>query len=96
MCIRDRLTITVPSSKNIQVYVDGRAYQDNDNTIVLNNIQAGNHSITIYKNSRNANANNGNYGRNNQRDKKTTGAMCFTVPMFMFCLLYTSPSPRDS
>ena len=65
-----KLTITVPSSKNIQVYVDGRAYQDNDNTIVLNNIQAGNHSITIYKNSRNANANNGNYGRNNQRDKK--------------------------
>ena len=65
-----KLTISVPSSKNIQVYVDGRVYQDNDNTIVLNNIQAGNHSITIYKNSRNTNANNGNYGRNNQRDKK--------------------------
>ena len=65
-----KLTISVPSSKNIQVYVDGRAYQDNDNTIVLNNIQAGNHSITIYKTSRNANANNGSYGRNNQRDKK--------------------------
>ena len=60
-----KLTITVPSSKNIQVYVDGRVYQDNENTIVLNNIQAGNHSITIYKNNR-----NGNYGRNNQRDKK--------------------------
>ena len=66
-----KLTITVPSSKNIQVYVDGRVYQDNNNTIVLNNIQAGNHSITIYKNSRNG---NGNYGRINQRDKKNNRA----------------------
>ena len=65
-----RLTITVPSSKNIQVYVDGRAYQENGNSIVLNNIQSGNHSITIYKNTRNGYGNNGTNGRNNQRDKK--------------------------
>ena len=66
-----KLTITVPSSKNIQVYVDGRAYQDNNNTIVLDNIQAGNHSITIYKNNRNSYGNNGNYGRNsNRKDRR--------------------------
>ena len=65
-----RLTITVPSSKNIQVYVDGRAYQENGNSIVLNNIQSGNHSITIYKNTRNSYGNNGTNGRNNQKDKK--------------------------
>lgn len=65
-----KLTITVPSSNNIQVYVDGRVYEDNNNTIVLNNIQAGNHSITIYKNNRNGYGNNGNYGKNNKRDKK--------------------------
>jgi hypothetical protein len=67
-----RLTITVPSSKNIQVYVDGRAYQQNDNSIVLNNIQPGNHTITVYKNSRNGYENNGTYGRNKQRDKKNS------------------------
>jgi hypothetical protein len=67
-----KLSITVPSSKNIQVYVDGRAYQNNENTIVLNNIQAGNHSITVYKNSRNNNGygNNGNTNRNNKRDRR--------------------------
>lgn len=65
-----KLTITVPSSKNIQVYVDGRIYQDNNNnTIVLNNIQPGNHSITIYKNNRNGNA-YGNNGRDNRRNNK--------------------------
>jgi hypothetical protein len=71
-----KLTITVPSSKNIQVYVDGRAYQDNnDNSFVLNNIQPGNHSITVYRNSRNGYGNNGygnngNYGKNNRRDRR--------------------------
>jgi hypothetical protein len=69
-----KLTITVPSSNNVQVYVDGRVYQDNNNnTIVLNNIQPGNHSITIYKNGRGNAANKGrdnrrNNNRNDQRD----------------------------
>jgi hypothetical protein len=69
-----KLTITVPSSNNVQVYVDGRVYQDNNNnTIVLNNIQAGNHSITIYKNNRGNAVNKGrdnrrNNNRNDQRD----------------------------
>lgn len=63
-----KLTITVPSSKNIQVYVDGRAYQDNNNnTIVLNNVQPGNHSITVYKNNRNGNG-YGNNGKDNRRN----------------------------
>src|SRR4029079_14593289 len=66
-----KLTITVPSSKNIRVYVDGRAYQDNNNnTFVLNNIQPGNHTITIYKNNRNGYGNNGNYGRNGRNDRR--------------------------
>lgn len=57
-----KLTITIASARNVQVYVDGRLYQDNDNSFVLNNIQPGNHSIKIYKKS-----NNGNSGRNNGR-----------------------------
>ena len=63
-----KLTITVPSSKNVQVYVDGRIYQNNNkNTIVLNNIKSGNHSITIYKNNRTGNG-YGNNGRDNRRN----------------------------
>jgi len=56
-----RISITV-AAKNVQVSVDGRIYQDNDNTIVLNSVQPGNHTIRIYKIARN----NGN-GRNNKR-----------------------------
>ena len=63
-----KLTITIPSSKNVQVYVDGRIYQENNNnTIVLNNIQSGNHSITIYKNNRRGNG-YGNNGRDNRKN----------------------------
>ena len=63
-----KLTVTIPSSKNVQVYVDGRIYQgNNNNTIVLNNIQSGNHSITIYKNNRKNNG-YGNNGRDNRKN----------------------------
>lgn len=66
-----KLTITVPSSKNIQVYVDGRAYaENNNNTIVLNNIQPGNHSITIYRNKKNGNDNYGKNNRNKRSDQR--------------------------
>ena len=64
-----KLTITIASAKNVQVYVDGRAYQDRDNTYVMNNIQPGNHTIAIYRNGKN----NGNgYGnnRNGRNDRK--------------------------
>jgi hypothetical protein len=63
-----KLTVTVPSSKNIQVYIDGRIYQENNNnTIVLNNIQSGNHSIAIYKGNRNGSS-YGNNGRDNRKN----------------------------
>jgi hypothetical protein len=72
-----KLTISVASNKNVQVYVDGRAYQDQDNNYVLNNIQSGNHTIQIYSNASNANNNgygNGNNGygknRNVRNDRK--------------------------
>src|SRR5215208_1457405 len=62
-----KLTITVAAKKNVQVYVDGRVYQDNDNNFVLNNIQPGNHTIRIYKAGKN---NNSGYGKNNRNDKR--------------------------
>lgn len=61
-----KLTITVASAKNVQVYVDGRQYQDNDNSFVLNNIQPGNHTIKVYRKGNK----NDNYGRNNRRDNR--------------------------
>jgi hypothetical protein len=63
-----KLTITVAAAKNVQVYVDGRLYQDNDNSFVLNNIEAGNHTITVYKNTNNNGY--GNNGRNGRRDNR--------------------------
>jgi hypothetical protein len=63
-----KLTITVASQKNIQVYVDGRIYQADENSFVLNNIQPGNHSIKIYKKGK---KNNNSYGnnRNSRNDR---------------------------
>ncbi|MGZ8537133.1 MAG: DUF4476 domain-containing protein [Flavisolibacter sp.] len=66
-----KLTITVASQKNIQVYVDGRIYQANDNSFVLNNIQPGNHTIKIYKKAKrnnNNSRNDRNINNNNRND----------------------------
>jgi hypothetical protein len=59
-----KLTISIANNRNYQVYVDGRLYQDNDNTYTLNNLRPGNHTITIYRGNRN----NSNQGRNNNRN----------------------------
>lgn len=58
-----KLTLTFAAKGNVQVVIDGRMYQPNDNAIVLNNIQPGNHRIQIYKPKRNGNGRNRN-GRN--------------------------------
>jgi hypothetical protein len=52
-----KLTITLATKSNVQVVVDGRTYQENENTIVLNDVQPGNHRIQIYKAKRNGNGN---------------------------------------
>ena len=78
-----KLTITVALPKNIQVYVDGRAYQNNDNTFVLNNIQPGNHTITIYKNGRSANYGNNGYGRNGRRGNYNQGDVLYNSNVYV-------------
>ena len=55
-----RLTITVAANKDFHVIVDGRQYNGNDNTVTLNNIQPGNHTIRVVDTRR-------NNGRNNSR-----------------------------
>lgn len=44
-----KLTVTFAAQTNVQVVIDGRTYQQQDNSIVINHIPAGQHSIRIYK-----------------------------------------------
>src|SRR5687767_1175817 len=44
-----KLTVTFAANTNVQVVIDGRTYQQQDHSIVINNIPAGQHSIRIYK-----------------------------------------------
>src|SRR5215203_4985544 len=63
-----KLTISIVSNKNLQVYVDGRQYQDKDGMFVLNSIQSGNHTIQVYRQAKNSsNGNGNNRNRNNDR-----------------------------
>jgi hypothetical protein len=60
-----RLSVTIASKTNVQVFIDGRAYQDNDNQFVVQSIQAGNHTIKVYRARGNDNnRNRGNANRN--------------------------------
>lgn len=48
-----RLTITLANTRSIQVVIDGRTYQPNgNNTVVLDNLRPGNHTIRVYENRR--------------------------------------------
>ena len=63
-----KLTISIAGNRNFQVYVDGRAYQDQDNTYTLNNLRPGNHTIAVYRTGRNYHDGQGrNNNRNNNR-----------------------------
>jgi hypothetical protein len=64
-----RLTITISTQTDVQVVIDNRTYRldDNDNTLVLNNVRPGQHTIQVYYNR--GNRNNGNSrNRNNRKD----------------------------
>ncbi len=69
-----RLTITVASSKNFQVVVDGRSYNANDdNTVLLQNVRQGSHSIVVYDSRK---KNNGRYNdRNRNADVLYSGSV---------------------
>jgi hypothetical protein len=64
-----RLTITISTQTDVQVVIDKQTYRldDNDNTLVLNNVRPGQHTIQVYYNR--GNRNNGNsQNRNNRKD----------------------------
>ena len=75
-----KLTITVASQKNIQVYVDGRIYQADENSFVLNNIQPGNHKIKIYKKAR---KNNNNRNSRNDRNDNNRNDLIYSSTVYV-------------
>ena len=71
-----RLTVTVAAGSDLQVFIDGRSYNAPENTIVLNNIRSGNHSIKIYK------AKNNHRGRGGNRAELLYSANIYIKPSY--------------
>lgn len=67
-----KLTVTFAAKSYVQVMIDGRSYQANDNAIVLNDVQPGSHRIQIYKAKRNGNSNGRNRSDRNELLYSTT------------------------
>lgn len=56
----NNITLTLPNNSNYQVMIDGRyvsSYNYSNNTIYLNNLQYGQHSIEVYRMKRNGRKN---------------------------------------
>src|SRR5688572_30660639 len=51
--VQSKLSITVVGNKNVEIIVDNSRYQSQDNSIVINNLQPGSHSIKVYSLKRN-------------------------------------------
>jgi hypothetical protein len=77
-----RLSITVAVQKDAVVYVDGRTYQPDDNSIVIDNIRSGNHSIKVYRKMNNRNNNGRNNNRNNQREELLYSSTVYVRPAY--------------
>lgn len=57
----NNITLTFPNNRNYQVMIDGRdvnGYNYSNNTIYLNNLQYGQHSIEVYRMKKNGRKNN--------------------------------------
>ena len=57
----NNITLTFPNNRNYQVAIDGRdvgGYDYSNNTIYLNNLQYGQHSIEVYRLKKNGKKNN--------------------------------------
>ena len=47
---QSKLSITVIGHQNIQIMVDNNRYQGDDNSVMINNLQPGHHTIKVYSN----------------------------------------------
>ncbi len=75
-----RLTISVAAKRNVTVYVDGRSYNDED--IVLNNIQPGNHSIQVYRIT-GRNSGNSGWGRGGNNSRNSRGELLYSSNVYI-------------
>lgn len=76
-----RITITTAIKKDVQVYVDGRLYQEKDNMVVLNSVQPGNHTIKIYKKKQKKNGNN-RYDKRSSRNELVYSSTVYVRPSY--------------
>lgn len=60
-----RLSVTIVGNKNVHVMIDNQRYSDN--SIMINELASGHHSIKIYREN-NDRRNNGGWGRNNRNN----------------------------
>lgn len=51
--VQSKLSITVVGHQNIQIMVDNNRYQGQENSIVINNLQPGHHTIKVYSSRNN-------------------------------------------
>lgn len=77
-----RLTITVAVQKDAVVSVDGRTYQPEDNSIIIDNIRSGNHTIKVYRKTNNRNNNGRNNNRNSQREELLYSSTIYVRPSY--------------
>jgi len=63
-----RISISIPAGKATEVYIDDRPYKLTDNSILIDNVQTGNHSIKVY--SRPPYNSAGNKGRGNRGNSR--------------------------
>lgn len=62
--VQSKLSITVVGNKNVEIMVDNNRYQSNDNSVVINSLQPGSHTIKVYNMKRNQRRNA--WGNNTQ------------------------------
>ena len=74
-----RLTITVSTSNDVQVMIDNKTYRLDENSVVLNNIRAGQHTVQVYRGR--ANNNRGN-NRNNNRNNVLYSSTIYVKPNY--------------
>jgi hypothetical protein len=76
-----RLTVTVSTPSDVQILIDNRNYRPDDNSVVLNNIRAGQHTIQVYR-SRTNNRNNGNNRNRNNRNDVLYSSTIYVKPNY--------------
>jgi hypothetical protein len=76
-----RLTITLSTPTDVQVVIDNRSYSLNENSLVLNNVRAGQHTIQVYR-GRTNNRNNGNNRNRNNRNNVLYSSTIYVKPNY--------------